>query len=350
MQIKATIAGLLSGSIESSPIEDAVVLVEAAGLAIGGQPGFSARVRRARDAVVAARWVEIPIVGSNGEVSGILCHDRRGSSAGVPIPVAGRVKVSMPTDATPSVAHDISSLFTLIGTGLRQLECESNAEDRRAIVGRMEEAISRGSSLSGQLLDAAQPRRTSSNGCVSGSHLEAIAGKLELWLRADIRVRTEVAPGLWAVNADVEELSFALSNLCRNSADAMPDGGVITVAARNVEQSSAAMRRFVEIVVIDDGEGMSEEVLSQALIPHFTTRPRGNRSGLGLTEVQRFADARDGAIRIESKPGIGTLVRLFLPRAEAAGRSLFAGEITYSPSPEGGAFHLINSVTTAPTS
>ena len=101
-------------------------------------------------------------------------------------------------------------------------------------------------------------------------------------MRPGITVRTEIAPDLWDFNADPEELYFALLNLCRNSADAMPDGGTITVAARNVDSSAGASSGFVEIVVVDEGEGMTEEVLSQALTPYFTTKAAGDGTGLGL--------------------------------------------------------------------
>ena len=74
-------------------------------------------------------------------------------------------------------------------------------------------------------------------------------------------VRTEIAPDLWDFDADPEELYFTLLNLCRNAADAIPDGGAITVAARNVEPSVGATRGFVEIVVADDGDDMTEEIL-----------------------------------------------------------------------------------------
>ncbi|MDQ8727626.1 ATP-binding protein [Bradyrhizobium sp. LHD-71] len=353
MQIRGKTGILQPDSVESIPLEDVVVLVDRAGVAIGVQPTFSARVGGVGDrgsTINASRWVEIPIVGSNGEVSGVLCHSRRGTSAGCAIAASDRGNVSATTDVLPSIAHDINSLFAVIGGGLWLLACESDAGYRNVIVGEREEAITRGLLLSQQLLDPVRPK--SIDELITGSRLRVIAGTLELALGPDISVRVEIAPDLWAFNADSEELYFALLNLCRNSADAMPHGGVITVAARNVEQVSAATRRFVEIVVVDDGEGMSEEILSQALIPYFTTKPPCSASGLGLTEVQRFADARDGAIRIESKPGVGTLVRIFLPRADATEppRLVVDTEIAYSPTPEGGVFRVINRALAAPTS
>lgn len=355
MQIKETTGVSFPGSVESPPLEDVVVLVDSAGVALGVQRAFSARVRSVRDdgrGLIASRWVEIPLVGSEGEVSGILCHTGPRSDTRGAVAPRERERVRAIADVAQFVLHDINNLLAVIGSGLRLLECQGDAAYRKAIVGKMQEAITRGALLSRQLLDAARPRPKSIDGFVAGSRLAAIAGTLDRALRPDITVRSEIAPDLWDFNADPEQLSFALLNLCRNSADAMPDGGVITVAARNVEPSSGAARGFVEIVVADDGEGMSEEVLSQAFTPYFTTKAAGSGTGLGLAHVRRFAEGRGGAVGIESERGAGTLVRLFLPRVRVGGvpSSLAGTEIAYTPSPSGGVFHVVNSATAAPTS
>src|SRR5919201_722370 len=86
-----------------------------------------------------------------------------------------------------------------------------------------------------------------------------------------------------------------------------------------------------------------EEVLSQAFTPYFTTKAAGSGTGLGLLQVQRFAEGRGGAVCIESERGGATLVRLFLPRVHAAGlpgRIVGAG-IAYTQSPNGGVFHVV---------
>jgi signal transduction histidine kinase len=350
MQIEETVDVSFPGSAQSLPLEDVVVLVDRAGVALGVQHAFCARVRIVRDSgsgLIVSRYVEIPIVGFDGEVSGVLCHTGAPSDTRGAVAPREREKVRVTADAAQFIVHDINNLFAVISSGLRLLEHESDAEQRKAIVGKMQEAITRGALLSRQLLDAARPRAQSIDGFVAGSHLAAIAGTLDRALRPDITVRTEIAPDLWTFNADPEELYFALLNLCRNAADAMPDGGAITVAARNVEPSAGAGRGFVEIVVADDGEGMPEEVLSQAFTPYFTTKAAGSGTGLGLPQVQRFAEGRGGAVCIESERGAGTLVRLFLPRAgDAAVRSSIVGtEIAYTPSHNGGVFHVVNPAT-----
>ena len=349
MQIKETDGVSFPGSVESPPLEDVVMLVDSAGVALGVQRAFGSRVGGVRDSGgrLIARCVEIPLVGSDGEVSGILCRANPRSDTRGAVAAGGRARISAIADVAQFIVHDIKNLLAVIGSGLRLLECQSDAVCRKAIIDKIQEAVTRGALLTRQLLDAARPRSTSIDGFVAGGRLAAIASPLDRALRPDITVRTEIAPDLWAFNADPEELYFALLNLCRNSADAMPDGGVITVAARNVESSSGATREFVEIVVADDGEGMPEEVLSQAFTPYFTTKAAGSGTGLGLAQVRRFAEGRGGAIGIESERGAGTLVRLFLPRVgDAAVRSSIVGtEIACSPSSNGGIFHVVNPAT-----
>jgi hypothetical protein len=353
MQIRKTIDNPSTASTESPP-EDVIVLVDSAGVAPGVQHAFNAKVRAVPPAGVssASRWVEIPLVGGNGQISGVLCQSMPPSDVRGAWISSGSGDARAIDDVAQLVVHDINNLLAVIGSGLRVLEGQSDAAYRKAIVSKMQHAITRGALLSRQLLDAARPCPESIGGFVAGSRLAALAGTLDQALRPDIAVRTDIAPDLWDFDADPEELYFALLNLCRNAADAIPKGGTITVAARNVERSAGAARGFVEIVIADDGEGMTEEVRSRAFTPYFTTKAAGCGTGLGLAQVQRFAEGRGGAVGIESRLGVGTLVRLFLPRVgDAAVTSSLAGkEITYTPSPGGGVFHVVNPAKAAPTS
>jgi signal transduction histidine kinase len=355
MQIKETPDVSFPRAVESFPLEDVVVLAYNAGVALGVRRAFSARVRSVRDdgtGLIASKCVEIPLVGRDGEISGVLCRTAPRSDTRGVFSSRGPERVRAIGDVAQFVVHDINNLLAVIGSGLRLLESQSDAAYRKAIVSKMQHAITRGALLSRQLLDAARPFPESVGGFVAGSRLAALADTLDQALHPDIKVRTDIVPDLWDFDADPEELYFALLNLCRNSADAMPGGGAITVAARNLEPSAGTGRGFVEIVVADDGEGMPEEVLSQAFTPYFTTKAAGSGTGLGLLQVQHFAEGRGGAVCIESEGGGGTLVRLFLPRVHAAGlpSGIVSVEIAYTPSPNGGLFHVVNAATVAPTS
>lgn len=327
MEIKARASASFPGSVESAPPEDVVVLADGAEGALGAVHTLSVKARGVHDrgsVAVASRCAEIPLIGRDGEVSAVLCRTVSRCDPRRSVAVRGREDARTIEHVVQFVVHDINNLLAVIGSNLRLLECESHAADRKTIVGRMRQAIMRGALLSRQLLDVARPRPNSIRGFVAGGRLAVLTGTLDQALRPGITVRTDIAPGLWDFDADPEELYFALLNLCRNAADAIPDGGAITVAARNVEPSTRAARGFVEIVVADDGQGMTEEVLSQAFTPYFTTKAPGRGTGLGLAQVRRFVEARGGVVDIESKLGTGTLVRLFLPRVDTTVSSSLA--------------------------
>ncbi|MBS0561645.1 MAG: response regulator, partial [Proteobacteria bacterium] len=141
-------------------------------------------------------------------------------------------------------------------------------------------------------------------------------------------VRVAVAPraGGWRALCDANQLESALLNLAINARDAMPDGGVITLAtaehrlqrAEVPDGEEAAAGDYVEFSVADQGTGMTPEVLARAFEPFFTTKPVGQGTGLGLSQAYGFARQSGGFVRIESTPGRGTTVRLLIPRSDAA--------------------------------
>ena len=113
-----------------------------------------------------------------------------------------------------------------------------------------------------------------------------------------------------------------LLNLAINARDAMPSGGLIRIAAHNRPASDALPEElepgdYVSISVIDSGSGMSAEIRDRAFEPFFTTKEPGKGSGLGLAQVWGLAQQFGGTVLLDSAPGSGTTVQVFLPRAEA---------------------------------
>jgi len=125
---------------------------------------------------------------------------------------------------------------------------------------------------------------------------------------------------LWPTKADPSAVENAILNLAINARDAMPNGGELIVETRNLEGEELPFdgkgRQFVLLSVTDTGEGMSHEVFERAFEPFFSTKEPGRGTGLGLSTVYGFAVQSDGHAAIESTPGKGTTVRLYLPRAE----------------------------------
>lgn len=146
-------------------------------------------------------------------------------------------------------------------------------------------------------------------------------------------LHSELAADLWQAQVDPGQLETALLNLCLNARDAMAGGGVITIAARNVQVDGAepsagqAARdgQYVLIEVRDDGIGMTDDVIAHAFDPFFTTKEVGKGTGLGLSMVQGFVQQSGGFPEIISTPGAGTTVRLYLPVAPAVATAM--GEV-----------------------
>ena len=139
---------------------------------------------------------------------------------------------------------------------------------------------------------------------------DLVAQEAELLERTTLKkvaIRLDLQPQLPRVLGEASAISNALMNLCVNACDAMPQGGQLTLATRDLGQG------FVELVVADDGEGMPPETLSRALEPFFTTKPHGKGTGLGLSQVYGMMKAHGGTMDLWSAPGQGTRVTLVFP-------------------------------------
>ena len=156
-----------------------------------------------------------------------------------------------------------------------------------------------------------------------------------------VQVELRLGDGLWPVLCDAGQLENALLNLAINARDAMaqpsaggspreagarPDGGWLTISTGEVHLSAAELAdedgtppgAFATIAVTDTGAGMAPEVVARAFEPFFTTKPLGQGTGLGLSQIYGFVRQSGGVVRLESAPGRGTTVRIFLPRHEGA--------------------------------
>jgi signal transduction histidine kinase/CheY-like chemotaxis protein len=140
-----------------------------------------------------------------------------------------------------------------------------------------------------------------------------------------IELRTRCDPAVGTAVCDHHQLETALLNLAINARDAMPDGGRLTIEAGNrtldIPHAGAAHTAgaYVVVSVIDTGCGMTEDVAARAFDPFFTTRKGGQGSGLGLSMIYGFLKQSGGHVELQSRPGMGTIVRLFIPRETAIG-------------------------------
>ena len=222
---------------------------------------------------------------------------------------------------TAGIAHDFNNLLMTISGHADMLRAMGLPAEMERRVTAIRDATMRGSQLTRQLLafgrrQLLEPRPVDLNGL-----LGEMARLLGRTLRSNIEVAFRPEPGLWPVFVDPAQIEHAILNLAINARDAMPEGGVVTIAAANVESPAAGLGgtfldgMYVRITVSDTGTGMPEDVLSRAVEPFFTTKAPGRGSGLGLSQVYGLVHQSGGTLQIRSREGQGTAVELYLPRA-----------------------------------
>jgi signal transduction histidine kinase len=200
-------------------------------------------------------------------------------------------------------------------------------------------AFERGISLTKRLLSFSHSTATEFRAACLISSLESATETLARTVGTRVNVQVDPPPSdLWQAVLDPSEFELVLINLGINARDAMPDGGRIRLAARNVTIPSTDRRvarpaephdpadqrgsrlslpggDYVAVTVGDTGTGMDAVTLTRAVEPFFTTKPVGKGTGLGLSIAHTLATRAGGALRLTSQPGRGTTVELWLPRA-----------------------------------
>jgi CheY-like chemotaxis protein len=142
--------------------------------------------------------------------------------------------------------------------------------------------------------------------------LNGMNGLLAQSVGPSVRVDVRIEEDARFIVSDANQLELALLNLAVNARDAMPEGGTLTIEARQVDDPERHLPS-VELTVADTGVGMTEEVRSRAIEPFYTTKPLGQGTGLGLSQVYAVVKESGGTLAIDSEPGRGTTVRMILP-------------------------------------
>jgi signal transduction histidine kinase len=228
---------------------------------------------------------------------------------------------------TGGVAHDFNNLLQVIQANLEAVSVRLAENDpQRRHIERALAGTERGATLTQQLLAFARRQSLRPMAFDVAERIGASAEMLRGMLAVEIAVETQCAGDLWLADADPHQLETALLNLAINARDAMPKGGRLLISASNALLDGVATAGlpdveagdYVRIAVSDTGTGMTPEVREAAFEPFFTTKPIGQGSGLGLSQVYGFVKQSRGHITLDSVPGEGTTVALYLRRAVAA--------------------------------
>ncbi len=230
-----------------------------------------------------------------------------------------REKLDLLTEVIGRFAHDLSNLFATIVLNLNLIESKSPDPTAKWFAGSALRAADRGTSLSNRLLafvgkQTLERAPTDLHGLVYGMRdlLSRTAGPtVELIFSAD--------EGLWPVSVDRDQIEFALVSVTENARDAMPRGGRLIVELANARvaepRPDLAAGEYVVVALEDSGEGLSEDAMSRAFEPFFSTRRSHEHPGLGLSAVLGIARAHGGTAQLSRVAQGGCRVSLFLPRA-----------------------------------
>ncbi len=227
---------------------------------------------------------------------------------------------------TSGVAHDFNNLLTVILGNVRFIERaiargSLNGELAERI-GYMRTAAERGAKLTGQMLAFSRRQKLEPKTVDLNETVGSMRELLHSTMGGTVRLETVLKPDLWSALVDPTQIELIILNLAINARDAMEVGGSLTVETANVTIDAEPARaeepgpgEYVVLAVSDTGHGMSEEVLAKAFEPFFTTKGVGRGSGLGLAQVYGFAKQSGGGVSIRTRPGEGTTVSVYLPRA-----------------------------------
>ena len=219
---------------------------------------------------------------------------------------------------TGGVAHDFNNLLSVITNGLDLLRPVVKEPEGVHLIASMEKAAQRGASLTKQLLTFARQQPVSPEPRDLNRVLAGFETVLRRATRSSVRFEVNVAGRLPAVMVDVALFETALLNLVVNANDATLDGGSITITTAVKELGQGQVNQlppgaYVVVCVQDTGSGMSEDVITRAVEPFFTTKPAGKGTGLGLSQVYGMVQQFGGDLRIASQLAQGTTVALYFP-------------------------------------
>ena len=218
-------------------------------------------------------------------------------------------------ELTGGLAHDFNNLMTVVaGAADFLLRKPDLPEDkRRQYLESIAETAERATTLTNQLLAFGRRQAIKPIVIDLNVRLDALAEVLSRTLGSTINVQLELDRNLGHVEVDIAQLETAILNAAVNARDAMPKGGTLTLATRDLPDTDPPS---VRLSIIDTGGGMPADVVERAFEPFFTTKPVGKGTGLGLSQIHGFAAQAGGHAEIHSEPGQGTTISIVLPRTD----------------------------------
>ena len=288
---------------------------------------FENRFRRRDGSYCTISWLAVPEGGLIHAVGRDISAERE--SAEALQQVEERLRQSQKMEAlgqlTGGIAHDFNNLLQGISGSIdivRSRLAEGRNDDVERFMDAATQSAHRAASLIQRLLAFARRQSLDTRTVDVNQLVVSMEDLLARTLGPQIQLKVSPGPNVWPARSDENQLESAILNLAINARDAMPEGGTLRLETLNCTLDAAYVRAheglqpgdYAVVAVTDTGSGMSPAVLAKVFEPFFTTKPIGQGTGLGLSGIYGFTKQSGGHVRIHSRPGQGTTVRLFLPR------------------------------------
>ena len=217
---------------------------------------------------------------------------------------------------TGGVAHDFNNLLMIISGSLNVLKKIASDPKSLRAAQAIETAAARGAALTRQLLTFARRQSVHPQTIDLNEQIYSVREVLDTGIGSAVELHVDVEDNIWPITVDPSEFETALLNLVINARDAMPQGGSVTIQARNIFiDDSQRKGDHVAIKVMDTGVGIPPDIVGKIFDPFFTTKSIGKGTGLGLSQVHGFAHQAGGTVAVQSKLGEGTCFTICLPRS-----------------------------------
>jgi two-component system NtrC family sensor kinase len=218
------------------------------------------------------------------------------------------------------VAHDFNNLLMVIAGSIERLKSPKSEAQTGRSLSMIEAAVQKGANLTKQLLSFSRRQSLSPRVWDAVACVRDFREVLQQSLRGDIKIAFDFPDGQLPVRLDRNEFEIALLNLTLNARDAITDGGTIRIGVRGITLEKDTDHHelegeFVSVTVSDTGQGIPDEIRDHVFEPYFTTKKVDKGTGLGLSQVYGFARQSEGVVSFETKPGLGTVFTILLPRS-----------------------------------